>query len=159
MVPQMRQIHRGEAELRKSLETLSKTVQGRADRQLTQREAMQLRELSDRQERLAADLHLAIVLMQSQGLDTPFREVNSQVLSDITTVKRRLDRGAIDSITLTIARDVEEMLKELIDAYLMLGKLKESDTPVARPLRDAFPTVLPSLAAMRAMLVDTGGER
>jgi hypothetical protein len=159
MVPQLRLIHRGEGDLRRSLEMLSKTILGRADKQPTAREKEQVQELMKRQAKLEADTHLAIVLVSSQEADAPFQEVTSQVLRDIVTVKQRLDRGSIDPLTLSILKDVEDTLKELIDGYLSLGRLKENEAPAGRPLRDAFPTLLPELAAIRSALVGAGGDR
>lgn len=157
VVPQLRLLQRGEEELRKKLEPLTKTVQERPDKRPNLVDRIVVRELKDRQERLLLDIHLTVVMAQSQDADPPFREVTNQIVHDFETLKRRLQRGSIDPVTLTIAKDSEESLKELIAGYLTVARLKTSEVPDSKPLRDGFPSLLPQLASLRELLVEAGG--
>jgi hypothetical protein len=155
-LPQLKLLHAGQKELRETLLPLVKAVQARPDRRATDQEKEQFRALARRQRQLLAGSHLLTALLRSQDEKPPFLEVVRQVQMDMVKLAQRMDVGRVDPVTAVIAKDVEEVLQEMVEGWLQVGRLKEKDVPVRSPLGGTFPSVLPGLCEIREILVVAG---
>ncbi|MEX0586569.1 MAG: hypothetical protein WD176_07995, partial [Pirellulales bacterium] len=141
-------------EIQKPVTLATATLEkGRSKQPWQRRERLEAKRLADKERELAGMAQKALDIIVEDGTSVVFPRVVEQLREDLKSVGKLIDAENTGGYTQSVQRDIENTLKELIDALEEAQKQQDpSDSPPSdAPPSDEDPPLLPNSAELKLL--------